>query len=443
MANKQDAILEYIESLKTGERISVRQLARVMSVSEGTAYKAIKKAKAKGLIITRPRGSVRISAGGTPAPGDFTLTALIRQLGLTVLAGEPFTGEPVGPVVLGDGDVDQLRRSIKGAGKKPLCIVGGRPEIIQAAVSLGANVIVTGGAAVDNFQLTMAAGRQSCILSSAQDSYTLLNRLSVGRPPGGREGVCDTAGNWMRTPMYLYYNDIAADLHNLYRPMLSQFSKCAVVDDDLKICGTVDAIRVLAEAPSQKISKLYLSEGECYAADIDVSMESLADRMISEGTATAYITKDGKLCGVITANDVLRYYRAGSAGAGAAGRYAREMESVGCGKEPGTHVYMIKLPERAELIAESFPDYIFSLLQSAARRQCEALLGGKCDFESGTFYSLNKGYASDELMISCETVKKAPFGCTVEAEICDATSCYARCILVASVPGAPGLEKGV
>ena len=42
MSTKHEKILQYIESLPVGDKISVRQIAKEMQVSEGTAYRAIK-----------------------------------------------------------------------------------------------------------------------------------------------------------------------------------------------------------------------------------------------------------------------------------------------------------------------------------------------------------------------------------------------------------------
>jgi predicted transcriptional regulator len=39
---KHEQIIRYIEALKMGSKISVRQIAKGLEVSEGTAYRAIK-----------------------------------------------------------------------------------------------------------------------------------------------------------------------------------------------------------------------------------------------------------------------------------------------------------------------------------------------------------------------------------------------------------------
>lgn len=58
---KHEQIVSYIESLNIGQKISVRKIAKVMNVSEGTAYRAIKDASQLGFVTTIDRvGTVRI-----------------------------------------------------------------------------------------------------------------------------------------------------------------------------------------------------------------------------------------------------------------------------------------------------------------------------------------------------------------------------------------------
>lgn len=51
VATKHEQILKYIENLAVGEKISVRKIAKNLSVSEGTAYRAIKVQKSLGLFL--------------------------------------------------------------------------------------------------------------------------------------------------------------------------------------------------------------------------------------------------------------------------------------------------------------------------------------------------------------------------------------------------------
>ena len=61
LITKHEQILKYIEELPVGHKISVRQIAKDLNVSEGTAYRAIKEAENKGFVNTIERvGTIRI-----------------------------------------------------------------------------------------------------------------------------------------------------------------------------------------------------------------------------------------------------------------------------------------------------------------------------------------------------------------------------------------------
>ncbi|MCF0137771.1 MAG: GntR family transcriptional regulator, partial [Oscillospiraceae bacterium] len=52
---KNDYVLSHIEGLKAGTKVSVRGLSAELNVSEGTAYKAIKEAELRRLVVTKPK----------------------------------------------------------------------------------------------------------------------------------------------------------------------------------------------------------------------------------------------------------------------------------------------------------------------------------------------------------------------------------------------------
>ena len=46
--SKHQAILDYLEKLPIGKRVSVRSISNYLQVSDGTAYRAIKEAENRG-----------------------------------------------------------------------------------------------------------------------------------------------------------------------------------------------------------------------------------------------------------------------------------------------------------------------------------------------------------------------------------------------------------
>ena len=86
---KEERIINYINSLPAGEKVSVRNLAKALSVSEGTAYKAIKTAEELHLVETRPRvGTIKLAQDVLIDMKPITLAEEIGRMGLLVLAGE-------------------------------------------------------------------------------------------------------------------------------------------------------------------------------------------------------------------------------------------------------------------------------------------------------------------------------------------------------------------
>ncbi|MEG1789613.1 MAG: DRTGG domain-containing protein [Oscillospiraceae bacterium] len=437
MAGKQDAILKYIEALSPGTRISVRGLAKDAEVSEGTAYKAIKRAELERLVQTKPKvGTIRINSHLKTAE-SVSLSSLIGRLGLTILEGGDFASEPIGSIILGDGSLRQFSESLRTSEGKPLCLVGDRPEILQAAAEYGASIVLTGGASADTDMLALAFEHSSCVLSTERDSGTLLRMAREILDGAGERDVKDPVRTWMGMPLYLYGNDVVADWHKLYRPVFSMSSVCAVVNDDLSICGTMDAFSAITATPSQKISNLCRTDMDCCVADEGVSMRELADRMISESAGVAFITNGGKMCGIMTANDMLRYFLYNTPNGDSSGRFPDAMETIDRNPQTGRNVYMVKLPGAVGESADS-PDLFYPGLLSAARRHCEELFGAKCDFESGTFYSLGRINVSGELMISSEILKRGANSCTIQLEMYDDAACYARCTLIAGVSDGAG-----
>ena len=60
--SKHQEIIEYIEDLEIGKKVSVRGLSQKLSVSDGTAYRAIKEAERRGLVAVVDRaGTIRIA----------------------------------------------------------------------------------------------------------------------------------------------------------------------------------------------------------------------------------------------------------------------------------------------------------------------------------------------------------------------------------------------
>src|SRR5699024_12335653 len=85
---KHEQIIRHITDLNVGEKISVRQIAKDLSVSDGTAYRAIKEAENQGLVSTIERvGTVRIELKEKEHINHLTFAEVINVVEGQVLGG--------------------------------------------------------------------------------------------------------------------------------------------------------------------------------------------------------------------------------------------------------------------------------------------------------------------------------------------------------------------
>lgn len=86
---KHEQIIAYIESLNVCQKISVRKVAKVMKVSEGTAYRAIKDAGQLGLVTTIDRvGTVRIDKKNREEIENLTFNEILNIIDGDIIGGK-------------------------------------------------------------------------------------------------------------------------------------------------------------------------------------------------------------------------------------------------------------------------------------------------------------------------------------------------------------------
>ena len=424
---KEEKLIKYISSLPVGARVSVRNLAKENAVSEGTAYKAIKTAEKLRLVETKQRsGTVRLKTDILSDAKTVTLSQAIGTLGLTVLAGEKYTDARIGAIVLGDGSLEQFKATFASADEDALCLVGDRPDLFSFLASRGVNMIVTGGAQPGEVVLELAEEHGSCVLSSQQDSYTVLNLLNAELGSSNPEEVADTADKWMRMPPYLYYNDMVIDWYNSYGPLFGMSSKHAVVDDSLKICGTVDATKAIAASTYTKISSLYEATESIYAADVSTPITEIARHMVSSEVSVAYITRNGELCGIVTANDVLRYYLMNSTVKGTAPGMP-VLENIS--SDNSRSVYTMQTGEDGMSSANILMNIVNKTVEEFAAER--AAQNGV--IASGTFFV--SPVPEGEIMLSCDSRQASANRSIVDIEMYDEAASYGNCMLVLSENG--------
>ncbi len=424
---KEEKLIEYIRELPAGARVSVRNLAKDNGVSEGTAYRAIKTAEKLQLVETKLRsGTVRLQSDDLCEHRAPTISKLIGRLGLDVLSGGEYSDVPAGELIFGDGSIEQFKAALDEAGENALCLLGDRPDLLFIAASRGVSMIITGGIHPGEALLREACEHGACVLSSQQDSCTVLSLLNAEMNGHDNDAGADTADKWMRMPPYLYYNDMVIDWYNSYEPIFSMNSKHAVVDDSLHICGTVDATKVISTSAYTKISSLYEKNEAVYSVDVSMPMTEIAQHMVSEEVSVAYITKNGELCGMITANDVIRYYLMNLT-LNAAPPGMPKLEELSSGGKRSVYT----MQPGAEGAAST--EILMRIVNAAAKNFASEHPAGDGIVTSGSFFA--SPIPQNELVVSCEQRRSSDKSSVIDIDIYDESSSYANCMLVLSETG--------
>ena len=168
---------------------------------------------------------------------------------------------PIGEIITGDGSAEQFSARLMASPGKPLCLVGTGWRYCSVRPMPARISLLRSGTQVNTVQLVMAMEGAHVFCPQAGQPDGLWTAVLWSWPRAWASVPADSVRNWMRMPLYVYYNDLVADWHRLYRPILSMNSKCAVVDDDLNICGTLDTVAALSSTPLAKsVQSLYFGD---------------------------------------------------------------------------------------------------------------------------------------------------------------------------------------
>lgn len=142
MSKHQD-ILEYLENLTVGKRVSVRSISNHLKVSDGTAYRAIKEAENRGIVETRPRsGTIRVEKKVRVRLSKLTYKEIANISESEVVSGESGLGHEFSKFSIGAMTIDNVHRYLTNDG---LLIVGDREDIQLLALENKNAILVTGG----------------------------------------------------------------------------------------------------------------------------------------------------------------------------------------------------------------------------------------------------------------------------------------------------------
>lgn len=302
-STKHEQILQYIQGLRIGTKISVRAIAKALGVSEGTAYKAFKEAESVGLVSTKERiGTVRIDRKRREALDQLTFGEVAEIVEGRLFGGAAGLDKTLHKFVIGAMELDAMLRYID---ESSLLIVGNRVGAHRCALEEGAGVLITGGFEPGAEVIKLADERSLPVISSRHDTFTvasMINRAMYDRLIKRKIMLLEDIVTFSRPADVLRAGDTVSGFHKLSRE--TGYSRFPVVDERGRVIGMMTAKDAVGYPEDYAVEKLMTKQPITAAPNITVT--SAAHTMAAEGIdLLPIVDRHRKLLGVVTRQEVL------------------------------------------------------------------------------------------------------------------------------------------
>ncbi|WP_209122088.1 CBS domain-containing protein [Alkalihalobacillus sp. BA299] len=309
MATKHEQILQYINDLGIGEKISVRQIAKALNVSEGTAYRAIKEAENQGFVSTIERvGTIRIEKKKKENIEKLTFAEVVNIVDGSVLGGRQGLYKTLNRFVIGAMKLDAMMRYVDPGN---LLIVGNRYQVHKIALEAGAAVLITGGFDTSDEVIKLADELELPIISTSYDTFTvatMINRAIYDQLIKKEIVLVDDILIPLQDTYYMTTANTVEKWHELNQK--TGHSRYPVVDEGFRVQGMVTSKDVLGVNRLTAIEKVMTKNP--ITVNERTSVASVAHVMVWEGIEQLpVVDQQRKLIGVISRQDVLKALQMG------------------------------------------------------------------------------------------------------------------------------------
>ncbi|KGN03345.1 hypothetical protein Z969_01745 [Clostridium novyi A str. 4570] len=299
--SKHEEIIKHISTLNVGTRISVRRIASKLSVSEGTAYRAIKDAEVLGIVSTIPRvGTVRIEKVKKKNITSLSYAEVVNIVDGTLLGGKDGIHERLNKFIMGAMQVEDAKKyMVPGC----LVIVGNREDMQEEALKNGCAVLITGGFDCSDRIKKIGNERQLPIISSTYDSFavaTMINRAISESLI--KKDIVLIEDIMITDPIYVKFDDTIENFKNIIEK--NKHQRYPVVDNNKNVVGII-TIKDLQKQNDNKLVKEIMSK-ELITVTEKTTVAYAAHIMGWEGIELCPVVQGRQLIGVVSTEDILK-----------------------------------------------------------------------------------------------------------------------------------------
>ena len=297
MSKHQD-ILEYLENLAVGKRVSVRSISNHLNVSDGTAYRAIKEAESRGIVETRPRsGTVRVEQKPKVHIEKLTYAEIARISDSEVLAGAEGLSHEFSKFSIGAMTRQNISRYLIKGG---LLIVGDRENIQLLALENCNAILVTGGFTVSEKVIRMANNQRIPVMVTHYDTFTVATMINHALSNVRIKTDLKTVEQAYQSKLdygFLIASETVKDFNNLVKQ--TKNVRFPVVNQGDVVVGVISVQDIVGK--ENDVSVEQLMSKNIIVAKPRMSLANISQKMIFEDlNMMPVVSENWELLGVIT-----------------------------------------------------------------------------------------------------------------------------------------------
>ena len=299
---KHELILKYIDSLDIGAKVSVRQVAKDLEVSEGTAYRAIKQAENKGLVSSIPKvGTIRIEDVKNKKLEDLTLQEILLIVEGTVMSGHRQLERVPKAFVVGSTASEMTEQNID---EQTLVIVSEVEQVQRIALKKGAALLVTNGVRVQENLMEQAQNHEVPIIQTPYDTFVTISMINKAIYERLVQQDLVRIGDIMEKDVeYLYPHDTVADWREL--TLKSGHSRFPVVNGEMSLLGMVTPLDVTGMSDNIPLGEIMSTDTLTSSPDHLVS--HLSRLLVWEDCELVPVVGEKRqLMGVVSRQDIIQ-----------------------------------------------------------------------------------------------------------------------------------------
>lgn len=299
---KHELILKYIEELEIGAKVSVRQIAKALEVSEGTAYRAMKQAENLGLVSSIPKvATIRIEAPKKKKLEDMTLHEINLIVEGSFLSGLNHVNQIPKRFIVGFSVEEAASKQLNN---NTLLIAGNLPALHEYALRKGAAVLVTGGNQPAESLLHLAKEMDAPLLCTPYDAFVAISMINKAIYERLVQQDLVRIGDIMnRTVDCLFPHDTVLDWHEL--AIKSGHSNFPVINGENILLGVVSALDVTGMSNNLPISEVMNTEA--LAAQPESLVSHISRLLVWEDCDMIPVVDEKRvLVGIVNRQDIIQ-----------------------------------------------------------------------------------------------------------------------------------------